>query len=91
MKEFIKALAEFLVIIISTLIVIVGVAYIGVSIEKVSDNEIYNDGQCNYCERGHYELINVGKDIGDDLYYLYKCDNCNMIIELHSNMELKAL
>lgn len=91
MKEFIKAMVEFLIIMTVIITFIVGVAYIGASIERTLDNETYNNGECYYCGHGHYELLNVQKGTLSDLNYFYKCDNCNAIIELNSNMELRAL
>lgn len=90
MREFMKALVEFLIIMISIILLITTVAYIGTSIEKASDNKKYNNGECYYCGHGHYELINVQREHGN-IYYFYKCNNCNVIIELNSNMEVQAL
>ncbi len=86
MRDFIVGLLE----VIGIVVIITAVAYIGTSIEKASDNEKYNNGECYYCEHGHYELINVQRQHGN-IYYFYKCNNCNIIIELNSNIEMQAL
>lgn len=91
MKEFMKAMTEFLIIMISIIIIIIGIAYMGASVERSFDNEKYNNGECYYCEHGHYELINVQRGTLGEIYYFYKCNNCNIIIELNSNMEVRAL
>lgn len=91
MKDFIKAMVEFLVKFIGIIIVIVGIAYVGASIERALDNEIYNNGECYYCGHGHYELINVQRSTFGSIHYFYKCNSCNAIIELNANMELQAL
>lgn len=91
MRNFIIALIEVLGKLIGIIAIIIVVAYIGVSVEKASDDKIYNNGECYYCEHGHYELINVQRGKQGRMYYFYKCNNCNIIIELNSNMELQAL
>jgi len=91
MKEFIKILTELLIKTIGIIILIVGIAYMCASVERGFDNEKYNNGECYYCGHGHYELINVQRGTLGEIYYFYKCNNCNVIIELNSNMELQAL
>lgn len=54
------------------------------TLEKKSDEMVWNNGHCECGTK--WKLVNIEhlKNNSGELYY-YNCDNCNIIIRLHSN------
>ena len=79
MKDIIKGIAIF----IGLFAIIVGIVFLGATVEKQRNEEIYNDGVCTNCG-GHYKFVSAAKtrSTTTTTYYYYQCDNCEKIIEL---------
>lgn len=81
MKRAFFEMMEAILITAVIILVIVGICYGLRSLEKKSDEKIYNNGICTECG-GHYEYEQaVGHR--EDTTYIYKCNKCNKRIEVH--------
>ena len=59
---------------------------VGTLAEKKIDKKRYNDGICQNCG-GQYEFLQiVGRKNSNDTY-VYKCNKCGKIIEVHDIMD----
>ena len=88
MKEMIGCIVKSLLITILIVAVLFGIAYAGITIEGNHDSKLYNNGKCNYCEKGQYHLLNVQRGKQSKMYFFYECDNCHWVIETTTNMEV---
>ena len=81
MKRVIFDVIEAILITAIIVLIIVGVCIGLRSLEKKSDEKIYNNGICTECG-GHYEYEQaVGHR--EDTTYIYKCNKCDNRIEVH--------
>ena len=69
------------------LVIVIMMMLVILTITFENDKNIYNDGICSNCG-GTYRFKtaaphSVGKS-GSLVYYIYECENCHHLIELHT-------
>ena len=86
MKSFLKEYKDELIF-IGLLISMFLVLVVGALAEKKIDKKRYNNGICQNCG-GHYEFLQiVGRKNSNNDTYVYKCNKCGKIIEVHDIMD----
>ncbi len=81
MKEAFFEIVKFTLMMAVIILLIIGFCIGLRSLEKKSDEKIYNNGICTECG-GHYEYEQaVGHR--EDTTYIYKCNKCDKRIEVH--------
>lgn len=76
MKDTVKTIIGAIALFSAILLVVIW----GSNVQKEINESIYNNGICTNCG-GNYKFVNVSRN-HDRVYYYYKCDSCDKIIEL---------
>lgn len=76
---------------ISVITMIIVFLWAMISWDEKQNESVYNNGVCEHCNDGKYELFDISRGKNGYNYYYYRCNNCNYIISTNTNMDVEEV